>query len=198
MKPLRHAVFLALALAACTSGRASAPVTPAPAPATTATTATPAATPAPTPAPAVRPPAEAPEDWHLLDLQADGVPGISLRRAERELLAGRQPRRTVVVAVIDGGVDTAHVDLRANLWRNPKEVAGNGKDDDGNGFTDDVHGWNFIGGPDGRNVHHDTHEVTRLHAGCLRRAAAVRDLPATEKARCDAIAADYNRKRQEA
>lgn len=84
----------------------------------------------------------------------------------RELLAGAHPGRTVVVAVIDGGVDTLHFDLRANLWSNPREVAGNGKDDDGNGYVDDVRGWNFIGGADGKNVHFDTFEVTRLFARC--------------------------------
>jgi len=51
--------------------------------------------------------------------------------------------RSVVVAVIDSGIDLAHPDLVANLWTNPGEIAGNGLDDDRNGFVDDVHGWNF-------------------------------------------------------
>src|SRR5690606_9804565 len=92
--------------------------------------------------------------------------GTSAERAYRELLAGRQPARTVVVAVIDGGVDTAHVDLRDNLWRNEDETPGNGVDDDGNGYIDDVYGWNFIGNPSGESVHHDTYEVTRLYVQC--------------------------------
>ena len=41
-----------------------------------------------------------------------------------ELLAGKSPKRTVLVAIIDNGIDTAHVDLRANLWTNPKEIGG--------------------------------------------------------------------------
>ena len=49
-----------------------------------------------------------------------------------------------VVAVIDSGVAYNHPDLKANLWVNPREVAGNGRDDDGNGFKDDVYGWNFV------------------------------------------------------
>ncbi|HEX6130514.1 MAG TPA: S8 family serine peptidase, partial [Actinomycetota bacterium] len=49
----------------------------------------------------------------------------------------------VVVAVVDTGVDLSHPDLAANLWTNPGEVAGNGRDDDGNGYVDDVHGWDF-------------------------------------------------------
>ena len=50
---------------------------------------------------------------------------------------------SVVVAVIDTGVDYNHVDLAANIWTNPGEIAGNGIDDDGNGFVDDVHGYDF-------------------------------------------------------
>ncbi len=50
---------------------------------------------------------------------------------------------TTVVAITDTGVDMKHPDLEANIWRNPREIPGNGIDDDGNGFIDDVHGWDF-------------------------------------------------------
>ena len=49
----------------------------------------------------------------------------------------------VVVADIDTGVDYNHKDLINNIWRNPAEVAGNGKDDDKNGFVDDLVGYDF-------------------------------------------------------
>jgi subtilisin family serine protease len=49
----------------------------------------------------------------------------------------------IVVAVIDTGVDYNHTDLAANIWRNTREVAGNGRDDDGNGYVDDYYGFNF-------------------------------------------------------
>ncbi len=50
---------------------------------------------------------------------------------------------SIVVGVIDEGMDINHPDLQANVWTNPGEIPGNGIDDDGNGFIDDVHGYNF-------------------------------------------------------
>jgi subtilisin family serine protease len=52
----------------------------------------------------------------------------------------------IIVAVIDSGVRHTHEDLRGNLWTNPGEIEGNGKDDDGNGYVDDIHGINSIDG----------------------------------------------------
>jgi subtilisin family serine protease len=52
--------------------------------------------------------------------------------------------KSVVVAVLDTGVDYTHSDLAANIWTNTAEISGNGKDDDGDGFVDDVHGYNFV------------------------------------------------------
>ena len=51
---------------------------------------------------------------------------------------------SVVVAVLDTGVDIDHPDLEANIWENTKEVAGDGIDNDGNGFVDDVYGYDFV------------------------------------------------------
>ena len=49
-----------------------------------------------------------------------------------------------IIAVIDTGIDYNHPDLKANMWTNPGEIAGDGIDNDGNGVIDDVHGYNAI------------------------------------------------------
>jgi subtilisin family serine protease len=189
---MRLAIPFAALLAAAACGPRMDPA-PAPAPARA-----PVTTPV-QPAPAAPVMTEATNNWHLLDPTADGVLGISALRAEKELLAGRQPQRTVVVAVIDGGVDTSHAGLRSRLWVNPKEVAGNKKDDDNNGYVDDVNGWNFIGGQDGKNVNEDTFEVTRLAALCADSSAAGRArMPAQYKQSCPAILAELSKKYSEA
>ncbi|MFA6456332.1 MAG: S8 family serine peptidase [Bacteroidota bacterium] len=63
---------------------------------------------------------------------------------------------TVVIGIVDSGVDYLHEDLAANIWTNPGETGldglsndkrTNGIDDDNNGFVDDWHGWDFVGGP---------------------------------------------------
>jgi subtilisin family serine protease len=136
--------------------------------------------------------AEPPENWHHLDPVSDRVAGIGLLRAERELLAGRRPARTITVAVIDNGVDTTHADLRANLWTNARETARNRADDDRNGYADDVRGWNFLGGPDGRHIEWETLEVTRLYRECARAGTA----PAGTT--CDAVRSKYATERAEA
>ncbi|RYE15377.1 MAG: hypothetical protein EOP51_26915, partial [Sphingobacteriales bacterium] len=102
---------------------------------------------------------EIPKNWHLLDLKKDGFYGISLAPAY-ELVKGKKSK-TVLVGVIDSGVDTAQKDLKPVLWVNPKEIAGNGKDDDKNGYTDDIHGWNFLGGPGGKANYTETTEEVR-------------------------------------
>ncbi len=50
------------------------------------------------------------------------------------------------VAIIDSGNDFEHKELRGKVWTNPKEIAGNDRDEDRNGYQDDVHGWNFAEG----------------------------------------------------
>jgi subtilisin family serine protease len=142
------------------------------------------------------------QDWFHRDTEG-GTPGMSTDRAYRTLLADRSPRDTVVVAIIDSGVDIAHEDLQPVVWTNEDEVPGNGVDDDDNGYVDDVHGWNFIGGPDGENVQYDTYEVTRLYRALSDRFADVdsASVPPSERdayARYQRIKSDYEAERAEA
>ncbi len=102
-----------------------------------------------------------PKGWHLLDKEKDGFYGISLSQAY-EFLKGKKSH-PVIVGIIDTGVDTLHEDLKEVLWRNPREIPKNGIDDDKNGYVDDIHGWNFLGGKDGRNVREDSHEAARIY-----------------------------------
>jgi subtilisin family serine protease len=82
--------------------------------------------------------------WSGKDLKSDTIPGMSVEKTYKEILPGKSATPTIV-AVIDSGIDIEHEDLKNVIWTNPKEIAGNGKDDDNNGYIDDIHGWNFLG-----------------------------------------------------
>ncbi|MBT1705297.1 S8 family peptidase [Chryseosolibacter indicus] len=103
-----------------------------------------------------------PKDWFIRDPGTDSVQGVSAEKTYSTLLKDK-PARTVLVAVIDSGIDIEHEDLKDVIWTNEDEIPGNGIDDDKNGYVDDIHGWNFIGGKNG-NVNEDTYEVTREYA----------------------------------
>ncbi len=127
--------------------------------------------PAPVPAP--------PQNWHTMDLTADGYFGISLNKAYQALKGKKS--KTVVVATIDSGIDTAQADLKPVLWVNTKEKAGNGKDDDGNGYIDDVHGWNFLGGPGGKCDFTETTEEVREYNRLKGKYLQATEVTATDK-----------------
>jgi subtilisin family serine protease len=94
--------------------------------------------------------------WSHLDLVNDTVPGMSVDKAYKEIIKGKKGQK-VIVGIVDSGVDINHEDLKAVIWTNPKEIAGNGIDDDKNGYIDDIHGWNFLG-----NAVHEQLEMTRI------------------------------------
>ncbi len=106
---------------------------------------------------------KAPNSWHQMDKTESGFNGISLNKAYDFIKTKNLKSKRITVAVIDSGIDTLHEDLKPVLWVNSKEIPGNGKDDDKNGYIDDVHGWNFIGGKDGRNVKEDSYEGARVY-----------------------------------
>ena len=138
---------------------------------------------------------EAPEDWQRLSPETDGVFGVGSERALSELLGGKTPARRVIVAVIDGGVDTAHTSLIANIWHNGKET-NNGKDDDGDGLVDDVLGWNFVGGAGLKSVNAESYEITRLYAAC-QGAPAGRGTPKADAPTCYKYKAEYDKQKNE-
>lgn len=82
--------------------------------------------------------------WGHLDLVKDTIPGMSVEKAYAEIIKNKKGK-TVIVAVIDSGIDIDHEDLNDVIWTNEDEIPNNGIDDDKNGYIDDIHGWNFLG-----------------------------------------------------
>ncbi|MBW2391623.1 MAG: S8 family serine peptidase, partial [Deltaproteobacteria bacterium] len=74
------------------------------------------------------------ETWSLLDTNGNG----SFDGDESA------PGEGIVVAVIDTGLDSAHLDIAGGIFVNPGEVPGDGVDNDANGLVDDVRGWDFV------------------------------------------------------
>lgn len=97
-------------------------------------------------------------NWQNLDYRTDAIMGISVDKAYNELLKGKKST-PVIVAVLDGGVDINHEDLKRVIYVNKKERL-NGKDDDHNGYVDDVNGWNFLGNAD-KDINFETLELVR-------------------------------------
>ena len=79
-----------------------------------------------------------------------------------------QNKRSVIVAIIDTGIDINHQELRNAIWTNPGEIDGDGIDNDGNGYVDDIHGWNFYSNNNkvfsGSEDSHGTHAAGTISA----------------------------------
>lgn len=81
------------------------------------------------------------QDWHFLDPEKEGVPGIALYEAYKLLKFKKST--PITVAIVDGPVQYNHPDLTDVMWTNGKEIPDNGTDDDQNVCKDDWHGWFF-------------------------------------------------------
>ncbi|TLX74401.1 peptidase S8 [Labilibacter sediminis] len=101
-------------------------------------------------------------DWFNKDFDDDKIMGSSVDKTYELLLKDKKVKQTVIVAVIDGGVDVYHEDLKGKIWINADEIPDNGIDDDNNGYVDDIHGWGFLGNADGENISYENMEVTRI------------------------------------
>jgi len=99
------------------------------------------------------------QSWPHTNVFTDSVPGMSLNKAYD--FVKNKAGKTVIVGVIDSGIDVEHEDLKDVVWVNEDEIAGNGKDDDHNGYVDDIHGWNFLGGEKGQTIPEQL-EMTRM------------------------------------
>ena len=99
------------------------------------------------------------QKWPHADLMTDSIPGISLAKAYQ--FVANKKATTIIVGVLDSGIDINHEDLKDNVWVNSDEIANNGKDDDRNGYIDDIHGWNFLGGR--AEASPEQYELTRLY-----------------------------------
>src|SRR6056297_372099 len=100
-------------------------------------------------------------DWFNQSPIDDQVYGAEIDKAYQFLQD--KESKPVIVAVIDGGVDFNHEDLKENVWINKNEIPDNGIDDDENGYIDDIHGLNFLGNAEGENIEHENIEITRIY-----------------------------------
>jgi subtilisin family serine protease len=101
-------------------------------------------------------------DKKVLNWYNGGGTGMQTEKAYKKLK--NRKSSTVVVAIIDSGMDIEHEDLKGKIWVNEDEIDGNGIDDDKNGYIDDVHGWNFLGNAEGENANDIRLEMTRIYA----------------------------------
>lgn len=122
------------------------------------------------------------KDWHQQYSPKDTNYGIGLHQAIQTNPAPAGAK-TVIVAVIDDGVDINHPDLKGNIWVNPGEIPGNAVDDDHNGYIDDIHGWDYLGNL-GEDIEYDNMEFVRLLRDYQSRFEnkSSKDIPKSEKA----------------
>ena len=111
-----------------------------------------------------------PKNWHQMDLKTDGFFGVSLNQAY-QFLKGKKSK-TVIVTTIDSGIDTLQKDLVSVLWVNPN------KNDI---YVGDVHGWDFLGGKDGKVDYTETTEEVRQYFKLKNKYATVATAPAGQE-----------------
>ncbi len=101
-------------------------------------------------------------NWHHKGAKTDKIYGANINQIYEKLLSHRKPEKKIIVAIIDGGIDIHHKDLKGKIWTNELEIPGNGIDDDDNGYIDDINGWNFLGNAKGDNINSAPLEFVRI------------------------------------
>ena len=79
------------------------------------------------------------KQWTFKSASSNGISVIDAYKSSKT-----QARETIIVAIVDTGIDYNHEDLKDVMWKNPGEIEGNGIDDDGNGYIDDIYGINTL------------------------------------------------------
>ena len=97
-------------------------------------------------------------NWHLLDIENDTLPGISLSRMIDNF---KIESNNSIIAVLDTPFDIHNDTLKKYLWKNKMEII-DGVDNDQNGFIDDRNGWNFLGDTLGNTVLFNQFECSRI------------------------------------
>ncbi|WP_053002641.1 S8 family serine peptidase [Kordia jejudonensis] len=100
------------------------------------------------------------QNWQHSDPSKDTISGISTFLAH-DFLKDKKSK-PITIAIIDSRFDITHKDLEDILWINADEIPNNNIDDDNNGYIDDIHGWNFLGNSNGKQVYRTNGEYTRL------------------------------------
>ena len=139
------------------------------------------------------------QDNEIVNWYNSSRPGMETE-AGYKLLKGKKST-TVVVAVIDSGVDIEHEDLKGKIWVNTDEKPGNNIDDDKNGYVDDYHGWNFLGNSKGENLNEACLEKTRILKALTKKFEGIdtANLSAQEKeeyALFEKVSIEVNRERE--
>lgn len=125
-------------------------------------------------------------DKKVLNWYNGGKAGMQTDKAYKKLK--KRDSKTVVVAIIDSGIDIEHEDLKGKIWTNTDEIPGNGIDDDKNGYIDDIHGWNFLGNSKGENANDMRLERTRILARLTKKSESG-ELSSEEKALLEEVKA---------
>lgn len=101
-------------------------------------------------------------NWYNKDVQLDNIVGVSINKVYDSILTRKEVKKTVIVAVLDSGIEIDHDELKGQIWINEDEIPGNNIDDDNNGYIDDIHGWNFLGNSSWENISYENFEYTRI------------------------------------